>query len=159
MSWSIGYDERWKRDIGYGVPAYCDNPGCRRTIDRGLAFVCGGEPYGGERGCGLYFCTLHLNCDSLCHRCHKKKPPFKPKPEHPDWVKHKMSDPSWSEWRMKEADPMKCLFWCNVHQRRATHRNTDGPRCNPQLGGIMLPCSFNVVDLTGLCVIVDEGSL
>lgn len=21
MSWSIGYDEKWQRDIGYGVPA------------------------------------------------------------------------------------------------------------------------------------------
>jgi hypothetical protein len=46
MSWAIGYDGRWKRDIGYGVPAYCDHPGCNEEIDRGLAHVCGGEPYG-----------------------------------------------------------------------------------------------------------------
>ena len=28
MGWSIGYDEKWQRDIGYGVPAICDYPGC-----------------------------------------------------------------------------------------------------------------------------------
>jgi len=28
MSWSLGYDERWQRDVGYGVPAFCDAPGC-----------------------------------------------------------------------------------------------------------------------------------
>jgi hypothetical protein len=48
MGWSIGYDSKWKRDIGYGVPAPCDLPGCDKEIDRGLAFVCGTEPYGGE---------------------------------------------------------------------------------------------------------------
>lgn len=54
MGWSIGYDSKWKRDIGYGVPAWCDHPGCIEEIYRGLSHVCGGEPYGGERGCGLY---------------------------------------------------------------------------------------------------------
>ena len=62
MSWAIGFDSRWNRDIGYGVPATCDFPGCGVDIDRGLAFVCGGEPYGGEDGCGLYFCASHLGC-------------------------------------------------------------------------------------------------
>ena len=36
MSWSIGYDDNWDRDIGYGVPAYCDHPGCNEEIDRGF---------------------------------------------------------------------------------------------------------------------------
>ena len=35
MGWSLGYDGRWKRDIGYGVPAVCDFPGCNEEIDRG----------------------------------------------------------------------------------------------------------------------------
>jgi hypothetical protein len=52
MGWSIGFDTTWNRDIGYGVPAICDRPGCGEAIDRGLSFVCGGEPYGGEKGCG-----------------------------------------------------------------------------------------------------------
>ena len=28
MGWSIGYDNNWNRDIGYGVPAFCDHPKC-----------------------------------------------------------------------------------------------------------------------------------
>ena len=37
MSWAVGFDSQWDRDIGYGVPAYCDHPGCGKEIDRGLA--------------------------------------------------------------------------------------------------------------------------
>ncbi len=105
MSWSIGYDENWKRDIGYGVPAYCDHPQCKAEIDRGLSYVCGGEPYGGDRGCGLYFCDAHLSGGSgpgvyqLCSRCRHHKKPFEAKPDHPEWVHHKATDPSWQEWR------------------------------------------------------------
>lgn len=100
MSWSIGFDTRWNRDIGYGVPAWCDHPDCNEEIDRGLSFVCGNEPYGGEKGCGLYFCEKHhMNKWKLCDRCAKKRKPFTPKPDHPEWIKHKMTDESWSEWR------------------------------------------------------------
>jgi hypothetical protein len=60
MGWGIGYDEHWERDIGYGVPAECDHSDCEAQIDRGLSYVCGGEPYGGELGCGLFFCAEHL---------------------------------------------------------------------------------------------------
>ena len=36
---------------------------------------------------------------------------------------------------------MKKIIWCNVHHREATHKYPDGtPRCNPNLGGILLPC-------------------
>jgi hypothetical protein len=103
MGWEIGYDNDWKRDIGYGVPAFCDHPDCQEVIDRGLSYVCGGEPYGGERGCGLYFCEKHrlyhdrLPC--LCERCSKRKSPFVPKPDHPDWIRHKLLDESWADWR------------------------------------------------------------
>ena len=40
MGWAIGYDGRWERDIGYGVPAVCDHPDCNVRIDRGLDYVC-----------------------------------------------------------------------------------------------------------------------
>jgi hypothetical protein len=60
VGWEIGYDDTWARDIGYGVPAVCDHPDCKVKIDRGLGYVCGGEPYGGEQGCGLFFCSEHL---------------------------------------------------------------------------------------------------
>jgi hypothetical protein len=103
MGWSVGYDKKWKRDIGYGVPAYCDHPECNEKIDRGLSYVCGGEPYGGDRGCGLYFCEKHLffhvRLPQLCERCEKRKPPFPAKPDHPRWTRFKETDPSWATWR------------------------------------------------------------
>lgn len=100
MGWSIGYDEKWKRDIGYGVPAYCDHPGCEEVIDRGLAYVCcDAEPYGGEHGCGLFFCLQHNGGDSEC-----KHEGFTPAPDHPDWMRHKLGDTSWSAWRKENPD-------------------------------------------------------
>lgn len=111
MSWSIGFDSKWSRDIGWGVPAYCDHPGCEEKIDRGLSYVCGGEPYGGDHGCGLYFCSAHLFHyrframqvgAPFCKRCIAYRPPFKPKPEHPEWLEHKATDPSWAEWRAEQ---------------------------------------------------------
>lgn len=109
MGWSIGYDTKWKRDIGYGVPAFCDYPDCRAEINRGLTFVCGGEPYGGEHGCGLYFCAEHLQLSlrwpQLCERCKHNAisvftvRAFDPKPEHPAWIQHKFTDPTWAGWR------------------------------------------------------------
>lgn len=110
MSWSIGYDARWKRDIGYGVPAFCDHPGCTEEIDRGLAYVCGGEPYGGEAGCGLYFCGAHLLCHpQLCERCAAGKEPFTPTPERREWIQHKLTDESWQQWRVANPDEVARL--------------------------------------------------
>ena len=101
MGWSIGWDSNWNRDIGYGVPAYCDYPGCNVTIDRGLSHVCANEePYGGS-GCGLYFCHIHQDVHGFCERCKKGKEPFTPKPEHPEWIAFKMHDASWARWRQK----------------------------------------------------------
>lgn len=100
MGWSIGYDANWGRDIGYGVPATCDHPDCNEKIDRGLAHVCGGEPYGGDEGCGLYFCGVHLGCvGQLCQRCTDGRKPFLAKPDHPEWIDWKLTDESWAEWR------------------------------------------------------------
>lgn len=129
MGWEIGYEPERDRDIGYGVPAECDHPDCHAKIDRGLAYVCGGEPYGGEIGCGLFFCEAHLlhgepidpdasedgydegdaeawahRLDDqlghqFCERCIAGKPPFEPKPDVAEWVQHKETDPSWAGWR------------------------------------------------------------
>ena len=108
MSWSIGFDSRWNRDIGYGVPAYCDHPKCNAKIDRGLAYVCcNEEPYGGERGCGLYFCGLHLG--ERCSRCRNYRSPFTPKSDHPDWIHHKLTDESWAEWRAENPDEVAAM--------------------------------------------------
>lgn len=110
MGWSLGYDSNWLRDIGYGVPATCDYPGCGAKIDRGLSYVCGGEPYGGDHGCGLFFCEKHLRYGSarrpvmLCHRCQYGKIPFAPTPDVPEWIHHKATDPSWAEWRSEHPE-------------------------------------------------------
>lgn len=107
MSWAIGYDEQWKRDIGYGVPAYCDHPDCNEEINRGLSYVCGGEPYGGSEGCGLYFCYKHLDYGNFCERCRKTKEPFNAKADHPNWIKWKLTDESWKQWREENPDEAK----------------------------------------------------
>lgn len=108
MGWSLGYDDNWRRDVGYGVPAYCDHPGCDKMIDRGLGYVCGGEPFGGEHGCGLHFCGEHLwhrkprGHDRFvpnCKRCMTYRAPFTPKLDHPEWIDWKMTDGSWAKWR------------------------------------------------------------
>jgi len=118
MGWALGYDTQWKRDIGYGVPAWCDHPGCTEEIDRGLGYVCGGEPYGGDLGCGLYFCAKHLfmretrddRAVQSCARCCAYKPPYRrPKPDHPDWIAHKLTNESWSDWRAENPEEVAAL--------------------------------------------------
>lgn len=111
MGWSIGYDRKWKRDIGYGVPATCDHPGCGTEIDRGLSYVCGGQPYGGEFGCGLYFCWKHTKTAGaarahagLCTRCYHGRRPYAPTPDVPEWMRHKLRDASWWAWRAENPD-------------------------------------------------------
>lgn len=113
MSWQIGYDQKWKRDIGYGVPAVCDHPGCNNQIDRGLSYVCSNsEPYGGD-GCGLYFCSLHIMVGGECDRCRKGKPPFNPKPDIAEWIRFKLTDDSWAKWREENPE------WVKTHKANA----------------------------------------
>ena len=103
MGWSIGYDSQWGRDIGYGVPATCDHPGCNEEINRGLGYVCGDSPYGGEDGCGLFFCEKHSGV-MLCERCEKGEDPFTPSPDTKEWTNHKLTDESWAQWRKENQD-------------------------------------------------------
>lgn len=107
MGWAIGYDTTWNRDVGYGVPATCDHPGCGAEIDRGIGYVCGKEPFGGENGCGLFFCPKHKGI--LCGRCSRGKEPFTPTPDTAEWNHHKLTDPSWAEWREKFPDEVERL--------------------------------------------------
>lgn len=107
MGWAVGYDSNWRRDIGYGVPAQCDQPECTEEIDRGLGYVCGGEPYGGEHGCGLYFCGQHLYHGSgtvQCDRCIEGEPPYDPTPDTAEWLNWKLTDESWQQWRDEHPD-------------------------------------------------------
>lgn len=110
MSWEIGYDEEWQRDIGYGVPATCDHPDCNSKIDRGIAYVCGAEIYGGEDGCGLFFCSAHqVGYHQRCERCVKGSKPYAAKADHPDWMRWKLSDDSWEEWRTKNPKAVAAI--------------------------------------------------
>lgn len=118
-----------KRWGGYGVPTYCEQPGCNEEIDRGMSFACGGEPFS-EHGCDRYFCEKHLcptcvhkvfkedghDCEKneeeceykqLCQRCAVGKAPFDYKPEHPDWIKHLLKDKSWATWRKNNPATVK----------------------------------------------------
>lgn len=111
MGWSIGFDSNWKRDIGYGVPAVCDHPDCNEKIDRGLSYVCcGQQPYGGDQGCGLYFCPEHqLGMHGQCERCSRGNAPFDPKPDVPQWMRWKLKDDSWRRWRGNNPDEVEKL--------------------------------------------------
>ena len=60
MGWGrCGKDSRG-RLIGYYYPATCDEPGCKKRIDRGLAYACGGMHGAGAWFCEGYFCEEHL---------------------------------------------------------------------------------------------------
>lgn len=118
MGWAVGWDDQRQRDVGYGVPATCDHPGCTTEIDRGLGFRCGGTHNLSRDGvgCGLFFCAEHRwfhefpdqepDDDELpftarvCERCCGDQPPFETwSPDTNEWLVHKATDPSWAAWR------------------------------------------------------------
>ena len=123
MGWAIG--ERGGRDIGYGVPATCDYPTCKKKIDRGLSYCCG--DFSSDDGCGLYFCDKHLGYaedrnggpHQFCDRClynleqgddwEKFKPTFEPKPDRPIWIRWKLKHHSWEQWRKENPKEVKKL--------------------------------------------------
>lgn len=79
MGWSRG--RCGERQVGYGVPALCDWPGCKAVIDRGLGYACGGEHGEGENSCAGYYCGDHRQgfragvSGAVCNDC--AKPPSK----------------------------------------------------------------------------------
>lgn len=117
MSWAVGYSHKHKRDIGYGVPAICDHPECNEEIDRGLSHLCGDIPYGSSYGCGLHFCSDHLEtaekdneCINLCERCLAGEPEFTPKPDTKEWQEWKLTDESWAKWREENPDLVSSIL-------------------------------------------------
>ena len=114
MSWAVGFDPDLGRDIGYGVPSVCDHPDCSEEIDRGLGYVCGGLPYGGEQGCGLFFCEDHKELDlttynRICERCEEGKEPFLKKDDTNEWKMWKIMDESWEKWRESNPEAVASL--------------------------------------------------
>lgn len=78
MGWGAGVNAKGE-EIGYTIPWVCDHDGCTETIDRGLAYCCGGlDGAMGEHGCGRYFCYAHLFYgeweDQLCSVCAAAEP-------------------------------------------------------------------------------------
>jgi hypothetical protein len=73
MSWSYGVNEEGK-PIGYGVADVCNQEECKKDIDRGLAYKCGGTfSLHNDYGCTGYFCDEHLyfgKHDQLCQKCY-----------------------------------------------------------------------------------------
>jgi hypothetical protein len=114
MGWAVGSHEG--RDIGYGVPAICDQPGCEEKIDRGLGYVCG-QPWDGDEGCGLFFCMEHGG-GSFCERCDTDAEgvyPFDPKPDLEIWILHKLNDESWAPWRAQNPGAVNLLRQAVTH--------------------------------------------
>ncbi len=46
--------------------------------------------------------TSEIN--SYCTRCAKYEPAFTPKPDHPEWINHVLTDGSWEVWRAAEPE-------------------------------------------------------
>lgn len=122
MGYSIGWDSTRNRDIGYGVPAVCEYPGCNEEIDRGMAYACGGGfP---EDGCGLYFCGKHLH-QCQCERCMEGKEPFEQKPDTKEWIEWKLTDESWKQWRDENPEEVARLMSANDQAQRREVRASD----------------------------------
>lgn len=106
--------ENGHRWCGYGVPAVCDRPNCSAQINRGLAYICGGDPHS-DKGCGLFFCEDHLwistaNRDpQMCERCLDDEPPFDPKPDTVEWMTHMLADESWDQWRSENPGQVAAM--------------------------------------------------
>lgn len=110
MGYSVGRNSTG-RDIGYGVPAFCDSPSCKTEIDRGMDYLCG-DFQEEEKGCGLYFCSNHTFWNEkektfTCMRCLSGKDAYREKPDHPDWARWKLTDESWKKWRKENPDEVK----------------------------------------------------
>ena len=67
-------------EAGYLVEDTCHEDGCEEAIDRGLGYLCGGQPgVAADGGCGRWFCAEHLFGwpdeaergvgEGLCGRC------------------------------------------------------------------------------------------
>ena len=124
MGWSIGRGSG--RDIGYGVPATCDQPKCNKKIDRGMSYACGS--FRSDDGCGLYFCGNHLyfgedqNGDTVefCDVClynlehleyyDNMRNTYEPKPDRKVWVRWKLTHSSWQQWRDENQDEVNDLI-------------------------------------------------
>lgn len=89
----MGYSVYWanNRWQGYGIPAYCDYPGCRVEIDRGMGYQ--HEEDNESSTPNVFCCEDHKYIDISSFEVEKK--------EHPDWLSHILTHESWEEWRQE----------------------------------------------------------
>ena len=97
----MGYAVYWmnNRFQGYGVPAYCDCPGCQEKIDRGLGYQHEEEDRGAYAP-SVFVCNNHQTTpiDEIDVDCSR---------EHPEWLKHVLTDDSWKQWREENPERVK----------------------------------------------------
>jgi|LGOV01.1.fsa_nt_gb hypothetical protein len=87
-------NDRWQ---GYGVPAFCDYPGCKKKIDRGMGYQ--HEEDKKNSPPNVFCCSDHQ---------YEKLDSFEVESkESPEWVTHLLDDPSWSEWRAENPDTVQ----------------------------------------------------
>lgn len=85
MGWGNCGEDSKGRSIGYLHEGTCDHPGCKKTIDRGLSYACGGMHgthtiHGDDCCCEGYFCGNHLwieetlegDCIAVCASCREE---------------------------------------------------------------------------------------
>lgn len=78
MGWALCGRNDHGQEMGYGVEATCDEPGCDAVIDRGLAHVCG-TMHEDPDTCHRYYCGEHLILadvgpgGGLCARCYAEQ--------------------------------------------------------------------------------------
>ena len=94
----MGYGVYWAngRWQGYEIPAFCDYPGCKEEIDRGM----GWQHQEDEEEPPSVFCCLDHTLEPIELFEVEEK-------EHPEWLKHILTDESWKEWRNKEPEIVK----------------------------------------------------
>lgn len=86
-----------------------------------------------ENGCAHDFYYDHAEMQLRCAKCG-----------------HEPNDPSVCVEATRRASEPKGIWWCNTHNREATHIDAHRKRCcDPNLGGILLPCHV-VFDPNGL---------
>lgn len=125
------------RLAGYGVPAYCNYPGCSNEIDRGMSYACCGAIHH-DSSCGGFYCSEHatpfIGEDELEDLDDEEvqavlegygleeaplfgedglaylcsHPPIEFK-EHPDWIKHISTDETWQKFREQKPEEFNAM--------------------------------------------------
>ena len=103
MSWCIGFSKEQNRDVGYGVPAICDHPGCSNAINRGIGYLCC-EDISHVASCQGYFCEDHRHNYTLGDELEDMEPE---ELEELEELGVNIDDPE-TQLRIAEGDIIRC---------------------------------------------------